>query len=377
MKRDFYRRCIYIYKKLERTFYEKFLPLVYSENYIRNYINWLQEHKKVNIYRTSSKKIVLFYPPPVIIKKDPVQKPLRLKKVINKLKHLWNLPLDKKIQIAEDVIKTLFRTSNNLAVAFSGGKDSLVVLHMVRQYNPNIPVVFINTGVEFPETVNYVYEIAKKWNLNFFEVKPKVNFWKLCDEKGLPVAGRGNTTFMRKLSIEANVKLSNACCQLMKEKPAKKFYEENNIEGVMVGCRVSESIMRRFNFADFGAIRYSSTYNILVAWPLYAFLDEDIEEYIRKYNLPLNPLYKMGYKRVGCWPCLQDLFFPDSRLFILKEKHPNMFKTIERKFGDKIARLLTAWANLEDVELKKEDIHEFYTPCFIDEIRRYKRKQKK
>ena len=105
---------------------------------------------------------------------------------------------------------------------------------------------------------------------------------------------------MRDLSDQAGVKLSNACCHQMKEAPTRRFYREHNIEGTVTGLRVSESMMRKLNFADYGALCYSSIYNTLISWPLYAWLDEDIFKYITKNNLPLNPIYEKGYTRVGC-----------------------------------------------------------------------------
>lgn len=69
----------------------------------------------------------------------------------------------------------------------------LVALHLARQLKPDIPVMLVNTSIEFPESLAYVRELAEKWNLNYYEVKAHVNFWNLAEEQGIPVAGRGNT----------------------------------------------------------------------------------------------------------------------------------------------------------------------------------------
>jgi 3'-phosphoadenosine 5'-phosphosulfate sulfotransferase (PAPS reductase)/FAD synthetase len=253
-----------------------------------------------------------------------------------------------------------------VAVAFSGGRDSLVALHLTLQIKPDVLVVFVNTSIEFPETLTYVRQLAKDWNLNFYEVKPRVNFWKLAEEQGLPVAGRGNTTFMRTLAEKAGVKLSNSCCKRMKETPARQFYREHGIEGVVTGLRVSESLMRKLNFADYGALRYSSTYEALIAWPLYAWTDKDITEYVEAHRLPLNPLYSMGYQRVGCWACLHDMLHKDSRLFTLQRQHPKMYETIKKKFGKQMIRLLSAWANLDDWDFQEEHLDGLYRPCMFE-----------
>ena len=51
-------------------------------------------------------------------------------------------------------------------LAFSGGKDSLVALHLTLQVEPNIPVVFFDSGLEYPETYSYITALADSWNLN-------------------------------------------------------------------------------------------------------------------------------------------------------------------------------------------------------------------
>ncbi|MDE0555839.1 MAG: phosphoadenosine phosphosulfate reductase family protein [Candidatus Poribacteria bacterium] len=269
--------------------------------------------------------------------------------------------------MANQVLRDLFKATDKVAVAFSGGKDSLVALHLTLQIKPDIPVLFVNTGIEFPESLEYTRKLAKDWDLNFHEANAKVNFWRLTEEQGLPVAGRGNTTFMQDLSEKADVKLSNSCCHRMKETPARQFYREHEIEGTVTGLRVSESLMRKYNFADYGALRYSSIYNALISWPLYAWLDEDIAKYIKKNNLPRNPIYELGYNRVGCWACLQDMFYKDSRLFTLQKEHPNMYKTIRKKFGKQMANLLKVWAALEDRDLTEEQLLGLYRECEFGE----------
>jgi tRNA(Ile)-lysidine synthase TilS/MesJ len=93
------------------------------------------------------------------------------------------------------------RYGENLAVACSFGKDSMVVLDMARKINPNVKVVFNNTGVEFPETIQFKNEMVKKWKLNLIETQP----YCLCDiakmiknfvvrDITLNLGGYGNTT---------------------------------------------------------------------------------------------------------------------------------------------------------------------------------------
>ncbi len=364
-------------KKLDDTFFSYFLPLVHSKN------NYSQSFLDENPYGLrlweNSNKVLISLQPPALVKEDPKAKPERLGRVMKRLAWCYRQPLSKKIKMAKRVLNDTFRATDKLAVAFSGGKDSLVALHLALQLKPDIPVLFVNTGIEFPESLEYIEQLKEDWKLNnFYEANAKVNFWRLTEEQGLPVAGRGNTTFMSDLSEQAGVKLSNSCCHRMKETPARQFYREHKTEGVVTGLRVSESMMRKMNFADYGALRYSSTYGTLISWPLYAWLDDDIFNYIDRYELPQNPIYEMGYKRVGCWACLQDMFYKDSRLFTLQKEHPNMYKTIRKKFGKQMANLLKVWADLEDRNFTEEQLLEgLYRECEFDMLNeRHKEKKK-
>lgn len=350
-------------EKLELRFYKNFLPTVFSKDYAKRLLH--NSLDSLPSWESNNGKVVIFLPPPAKIKDIPDEKPQRLGRVMKRLAQCFRLDLEGKITLANEVLQTLFEATDRVAVAFSGGRDSLVALHLALQMKPDVPVVFINTGIEFPETLAYVRQLAKDWNLNFYEIKPRVNFWRLAEEQGLPVAGRGNTTFMRDLAEKAGVKLSNSCCRRMKETPARQFYRKHGIEGVITGLRVRESLMRKLNFADYGALRYSSIYGTLVAWPLYAWTDKDISEYIKVNKLPLNSLYQMGYQRVGCWACLQDMLHKDSRLFTLRQHHPKMYEILRKKFGKQMINLLTAWAGLNNRDFQEEQLDELYKPCLF------------
>ena len=87
-----------------------------------------------------------------------------------------------KKMILQQIEKYMSQHSNPV-VACSFGKDSLVVLHMVRQINPDIPVIFNNTLSEFPDTLLFKRQLQEKWTLNLVEAKPLDgwNFWKIVD----------------------------------------------------------------------------------------------------------------------------------------------------------------------------------------------------
>lgn len=360
-------------ERLEAQYFSTFLPVILSED-DPEFVQY-KDNNTARWWQGRDGPVTVFLPPPPKIKDVPHAKPERLGRVIKRLADCRKCDLDGKIAIAYEVLHKLLTATDHVAVAFSGGRDSLVALHLAREIRPDIPVMLVNTSIEFPESLAYTRKLAEMWQLNYFEVKPSVNFWRLADEQGIPVAGRGNTTFMKGLSQQADVKLSNSCCRRMKETPARQFYREHKIEGVVTGLRIEESLMRKLNFADYGALRYSSTYDTLISWPLYAWTAKDIAAYIELHDLPLNPLYEMGYGRVGCWACMQDMFYKDSRLFTLQEQHPHLYATLRKKFGGKMIRLINAWADLDKFDFQEEDLDSLYRACmfeFLDEYRQGK-----
>ena len=77
--------------------------------------------------------------------------------------------------------------SGKLPVAFSGGKDSLVVLHLALEVDPNIRVIYNNTTVEFPETIQYVKQLQDDWGLSVHVTKCSMPFFKMVEQKGWAV----------------------------------------------------------------------------------------------------------------------------------------------------------------------------------------------
>jgi 3'-phosphoadenosine 5'-phosphosulfate sulfotransferase (PAPS reductase)/FAD synthetase len=103
-----------------------------------------------------------------------------------RLKELQALPLDRKIQISQTrIIEWYIRNKGKVVVSFSGGKDSTVLLHMVRSLYPDVPAVFSNTGLEYPEIQRFVRTFP-----NVEIVAPKMNFMQVVSTYGYPLIGK-------------------------------------------------------------------------------------------------------------------------------------------------------------------------------------------
>lgn len=103
-----------------------------------------------------------------------------------RLKELQALPLERKIMITQTRIIEWYQHYNgNVVVSFSGGKDSTVLLHIARQLYPDIPAVFSNTGLEYPEIQSFVRE-----HENVKIVRPKMQFSEVISKYGYPLIGK-------------------------------------------------------------------------------------------------------------------------------------------------------------------------------------------
>ena len=103
-----------------------------------------------------------------------------------RLKELQALPLERKIAITQArIIEWYNAYEGNVYVSLSGGKDSTVLLHLVRQLFPNVPAVFSNTGLEYPE----IQKFAKGFD-NVTTVTPKMNFVNVIRNYGYPLISK-------------------------------------------------------------------------------------------------------------------------------------------------------------------------------------------
>jgi phosphoadenosine phosphosulfate reductase len=196
--------------------------------------------------------------------------------------------------------------SEKLAVAFSGGKDSLVALHFALQVNPDIPVIFNNTTVEFPETVSFVHSLAKEWGFDLHVTQPDVPFFGATKERGWATHDE------------------RWCCRPYKDEPAFRFLSENKITAEITGTTRTESIYRR----SLTPIKMpKKNPGIIRVNPIYDWNEWEIWTYIREQKLPYNPLYDKGYRRVGCWCCPLNGWTHYRRLM---KTHPKLFACIEK-----------------------------------------------
>lgn len=315
------------------------------------------------------------------------------------------LPLDAKIAYAREVIEHALDKSQKPCLAFSAGKDSTVLLHLLRQYVPDILTNYGNTTIEFPECVKFARWLREEWTLNYHEARPEVTFWWVVKEYGWPLMGKtfGVSGVAHKSSreqffddlaargelngqyaIQAEVPISSACCTFLKERPSQKLQKEQGIDLVFLGIMASESRQRLFNYLTYGELYYPKSQKVWKAHPMAIWTDEDVWAYIHRFDVPYATLYDMGYhdertgewihhKRNGCMFCGMDIRFPNNHLAIMRHTHPKAWHTLMvRKGLGKVLLQLRMVLDNHQLDMFEEQfgVEEYLErfPCVFDRI---------
>lgn len=370
------------------------------------------------------------------------------------VRELQKMPLELKISLAKEVLTEVFKLSkHNIAIAFSGGKDSQVVADLIERFFPEehkrVYLIFGNTGIEFPESLKFarkygkehygdrfretkltkldedelryefardlIKEIESEGKLNevlkpdgklkgqkslveaakrrgytltkkncFFKGHIK-NFAYCIEQYGAPLLGKATSKLdAHRINIECFLKYSKTdsekeelkeyydvlreckfsqhCCKLLKKEPSERMQAELDVDVIIKGLMASESRTRLTSFSTRGHIFASHRPHIqdgafYHCSPIAVWNDDDVWEYIHRFNLEYSPLYDIEYtsedgtvhkiKRNGCIMCGTDLQFKDNHLSILRQTHPKAWDSCMNHFGygEQLHKLFTIKKN--------------------------------
>ena len=168
----------------------------------------------------------------------------------------------------------------NLALVSSFGAESVVLLHLVSVVAPGTPVLFVDTQMLFPETLNYQRELADKLNLTDIR---------------LIRADRRDTTFEDPDGTLHQFN-TDSCCNLRKIVPLERALR--GFDGWITG-------RKRFQASTRAALQFFENEDgkRIKVNPLAHWGREDLEDYMVNNRLPRHPLVAKGYPSIGCAPC--------------------------------------------------------------------------
>jgi len=204
----------------------------------------------------------------------------------------------------------------SLVCCFSGGKDSLVATHYVLSELMGVEsldkfVVFVDTTVMCPGTVEFVKDVSQQFGWNLKVLRPKVDFWTLV-KQGMPMP-----TMHRRW-----------CCYALKLEPIKDFVRDLKPQRAEVtGLRRNESWRRR---------KLSEVFYHRKSWvwkyaPIINWSERDVLRYMRDHDLPMPPHYRLGIKET----CLCGAFSNKKQMRIVRGRFPEFFQKfveLEAKF---------------------------------------------
>jgi phosphoadenosine phosphosulfate reductase len=172
--------------------------------------------------------------------------------------------------------------AGDVAVVSSFGAESAVLLHMIAEVAPQTPVLFLETGKHFPETLAYRDLLAERLGLKIVNLTPDAEVLAKKDETGL------------RWSYDPD-----GCCEIRKVIPLAK---------AMAGYDASITGRKGFQSATrAGLPRFeldrSDEQGRLKINPLADWGAEDLAHYFEKHDLPAHPLVAEGYPSIGCSPC--------------------------------------------------------------------------
>jgi phosphoadenosine phosphosulfate reductase len=177
---------------------------------------------------------------------------------------------------AAQVIATALESPGVPCITSSFQAEDVVVVHMLREIRPDIPVLFLDTFHHFAETLAYRDELTSRWKLNLINLRaaePHVGLWQTS---------------------------TNDCCAKHKVGPLFGALEAYDVW--FTGLRREQSPSRA-NLEEVEEFRLPSGKRLSKISPLARWTTRDVWDYAKAHGIPLLPLYDAGYSSIGCEPC--------------------------------------------------------------------------
>ncbi|MBQ0073170.1 MAG: phosphoadenosine phosphosulfate reductase family protein [Prevotella sp.] len=279
------------------------------------------------------------------------------------LQERQNWTLDQKIYHSLEVIDNFIaRMNGKVYVAWSMGKDSCVLVDLVRRVKPDVTCVFVNTGCEYPDLVYFAREQQKKIELGggkLLIIRPLLTPKQVWAKYGFPLVSKEVGENVHTIRINPNCikskkalglinpdsrfKLakrwrylidepyhtSNMCCDKLKKEPSHRIAKQYGLAPIL-GTLASESQLREKTYIRRGGCNvFGDTIEKSSSLPLSIWTDKDIWDYIKKYKVEIPKIYYGCVERTGCVGCAMGAYHNDDvRFDLLYHYYPKYYKAI-------------------------------------------------
>jgi len=182
---------------------------------------------------------------------------------------------------AEDLLRAILDPAlgRKAAAISSFGAEAAVLLHLISRVRPDLPVVFLETGQHFFQTLAYRRELTERLGLtDVRDIKPEAAALSQADPRG-----------------DLWRSAPDACCAIRKVQPLAQ---------ALAGFDTRITGRKRYQNSHRAALEpFEAADGVLTVNPLAAWSADQIETWLRDHQLPRHPLVEQGYPSIGCWPC--------------------------------------------------------------------------
>lgn len=182
---------------------------------------------------------------------------------------------------AQDILAHAIKEefAGGIALVSSFGAESAVLLHMVAEVDRSIPVLFLETGKHFAQTLNYKKKLVQRLGLtDVRDLRPNEDGLQAQDPKG-----------------DLWNHDPDACCTLRKVRP---------LDGALGGFDAWITGRKQFHGGGRSALpAFEANATHIKVNPLIRWSKDDVAAYVQDHDLPAHPLTAQGYPSIGCWPC--------------------------------------------------------------------------
>jgi phosphoadenosine phosphosulfate reductase len=191
----------------------------------------------------------------------------------------------------EEIVRWALEDSGvqRIAVASAFQAEGTAIIHMAVSVRPEVPVLFLQTGFHFAETLAFKERLSELLGLNVVD---------LTGDETVESQGRryGDRLYERD---------PKRCCQLNKVVPLNRAFE--SLDGWITGMR-RDSAWTRKDTPILSRTELDSGKALLKVNPIANWSRREAWAYLSEHDLPHNPMYDLGYSSIGCAPCTRMVF---------------------------------------------------------------------